>query len=248
MNQILRSLTSFFTCILLLASSNLCAQEFKLIDIVKLKNGHELKGEIVEYYPNDRLVFKFTSGLLTTIPIDQVEKTFQKSVKNKNVESELLFKERGMYHVTTVGASFNRTGGYSLTHAIGYRFNRLLSVGLGGGLENYEDGEGKRIVPLFLETRSFLLNKKVTPYASFRAGYGWGLENEELFITNASGGLHLSPEIGYRLGGASTVNVFIGVSMKYQAASFEYNFPWDGSRLVEDLKYKRYMVHLGIVF
>jgi len=235
----------YIIALFVLVTTAISAQS-KTIDVIKLINGHSVRGEILHYDIDGEVTIRLASGRETRIPTEVIRsidhRGLQKSIK------PYAFKEQGFYNATTASVSFNTEGAYSLVHVMGHRFNRLIGVGLGAGLENFEDGEGKRFIPIFAEIRGFLFDKKISPYYNVKLGYGKGLKNEDLRIARASGGIHFSPEIGYRLGGGDAVNFFLGLSMKFQNGSFTYEFPWDETVVVEDLKYRRYMVNVGILF
>ena len=242
--SIMRVTTTF---LFVLIFQFLSAQDYTFEDQIKFKNGHVLSGEIIDYRPGDIVVFQLKGGNQLEIPINRIAKIWQDAIGIR-AKRPNLFKEKGLYFVLNGSTSLNNQFGYSLTHTIGYRFNRLVGVGIGGGIENYEDGEGKRVVPIYAEARGFLFDKKITPYYSIRAGYGIGLTNDEFGIREAGGGVHLNPEIGYRLGGHDAVNLFIGIGLKVQDAEFTYRNPWDGSRTTENISYRRYMLTFGLVF
>lgn len=223
------------------------AQEYQFEDQIKFKNGHVLTGEIIEYRPDDLVVFQLKGGNSIEIPVSYIARIWQDAVSIKASKPN-QFKDRGVYFVLNGSTSFSEEKLYSLTHTIGFRFNRYIGIGIGAGLENFEDGEGKRVVPFYGEARGFLLDKKISPYYSLRAGYGIGLKNKDFNIEGTSGGWHLNPEIGYRLGGYDAINVMIGVGMKFQDVTFHYESPWDGSRSTDFINYRRYTVTLGLVF
>lgn len=237
----------FLVFLFLISSQYISAQDFKFEDQIKFKNGHVLTGEILEYRPDELVIFQLKGGNKMEIPVDKIARIWQKALGIK-AKKPNHFKDKGIYFVLNGGTSLGQERAYSLTHTIGYRVNRLFGIGIGGGIENYEEDEGKRIVPIYAETRGFLFDKKISPYYSLRVGYGIGLKNEDFRIVDADGGWHLNPEIGYRLGGHDAVNIFVGVGMKFQNATFHYESPWDGSRTSDFIKYRRYMLTLGFVF
>ena len=165
----------FLSTLFLFAIVILNGQIEQFRDEIKFFNGHVIRGEVLDYKVGEYIVFKMKGGNILEIPVHDVARIFQKR-EGPNVMNPNRFRNKGFYNATTASMSFNETMGYSLTHVLGHRFNRYYSLGIGSGLENYEDGEGKKVVPIFVESRGFLWDKKLTPYFSLRLGYGIGLK------------------------------------------------------------------------
>ena len=239
MNRVILTLVFLLT-----VAATLASQDKSYYDVIELKNGLSLRGLIVSYDQDQTITFQLFKGDQILLKQDEIQKVSH--VNLGKIPKPYAFKESGLYHATLVSISLSNQRGYSITHAIGHKLNKRLALGLGTGLEDYENGNGKRIIPLFAEVRGYLWSKKVTPYYSLRTGYGIALKNQDFSITDTQGGLLVNPEIGYRLGGSELVNVIIGIGLKYQKAQFTYR--WGDTINEQNITYKRYFLSLGIVF
>jgi hypothetical protein len=138
--------------------------------------------------------------------------------------------------------------GLSLTHSIGYRFNQFLGVGAGVGIENFELGWGKRVIPVFLEGRGYLSKKKISPYYAIRAGWGFALKYDDFNITEAKGGYMLNPEIGYRFGANPHLNFTLGMGVRFQRVSYTTEWEWNRNIQIDKITYQRIEIKAGILF
>jgi len=158
------------------------------------------------------------------------------------------FKEKGWYHNTSVFINFSFNSGAGIHHAMGYRFNRLLGVGIGSGIETHDFNSVRNIIPIYAEARGFLLPLRITPYYALKIGYGIALKDETRFTTRANGGFHFSPEVGVRFG-AGDVSYYLGIEYKLQKASFvSENFFGGGGTFTDNISYRRFELRTGLLF
>lgn len=214
-------------------------------------DGSVLKGAITEWH-DDYITLRLMSGVEIKISTGHIRKivaqTQSPAKKYRGIrERSYGFKEEGIYHVTTTAFSAGPAAGIGLTHAVGYRFSRLLGVGAGIGAESFEIGEGNQIVPLFVEARGFFMKQNISPYYALRAGYGFALKSSETNITEAQGGRMFGAELGYRFGGVRAVNFFAGVGVHFQKATYVYEWPWEGT-FRDELDYRRTELKIGVIF
>ena len=242
---------TFHILCLLFFSIALLGQSTGSKDIIKLKQGHTVQGKIIEWVHDEYVIIRLDSGAEVKFPFESIETILQKELKRKrkiNQIKEYSFSESGLYNSTSLDASLNEQSGYGLSHAIGWQFNRLLGIGIGSGLDSYTFNQERLIIPLFIEIRSFILKKNISPYVILRAGYGFALKNEENQITDADGGLFLNPEIGYRIGAKDGVNVMLGVGIKIQKATYTFEFPWSEQVNIDKMKFERFVLKFGVTF
>ncbi len=215
-------------------------------------DGSVLKGEITEWNV-EFISMRMLSGLEIKIDAELVRKVVSRNVpksvngRRGGIERTYSFKEEGIYHVTTAAMSAGPAAGVGITHAVGYRFSRLLGLGAGIGAEAYEVGSGNQIVPLFLEARGFFMKQKISPYYALRAGYGFSLTNSETNITETKGGRMFGAELGYRFGGARFVNFFAGVGVHFQKATYKYEWPWEEA-FTDVVDHRRTELKIGVIF
>ena len=261
------NLTLLMTCVLLCCSGTLMSQEVQdtfqssapIVDNVWLKDGSTLSGTILKWELARGMEFKLITGATLIIPkteIAQVNQGVPFSMMDPSVYSRKLrgpkpyaFREHGLYNTFSVFLNLSNRGGAGVHYSMGHRFNRLLGVGLGFGIETHDFDHYRNIMPVFVEARGFLLKKKITPYYALKVGYGFALKNVPNGEIDAKGGFHFSPEIGVRFGGKS-VNYYLGIEYKLQNATYTTQFnPWEGQGIYTDeLGYRRFEMRTGILF
>jgi len=232
-----------------MVSMALSAQSLQTVDYIKTKSGSIWKGTITEITDDGYYVVQTISGLdlrLHESSIQKVEQVWSNGYKPKK---EYKFDEEGIYHAVELGLNANRQSpGLGLTYAIGYRFKPILGVGIGTGIQGYDIGWGKNVIPLFAEVRGYFFRKKVTPYYALRAGYGFGLKNGNNAISEASGGMMFNPQVGVRFGGANNVSYYMGLGMLIQKASFTEDWQWSEQTNIDKYTFRRWEMKFGIVF
>ncbi len=230
----------------------------KLVDIVWLKDGSQLSGTILKWELAIGMEFQLSTGAIIIIPKVDINRVNQDTPfvhsfgRDRSVyvrsPREYRFKEEGWYQNTSGFLNFSPKGGAGLHHVIGYRFNRLLGVGLGAGVETHDFNWVRNIIPVFAEVRGFLLPKKISPYYAFKIGYGFALRDQLSGTTEAKGGFHISPEIGVRFG-SGDVSYYLGMEYKIQNATFTNNDNFfGGGRATEKVSYRRMELRTGLLF
>ncbi len=232
--------------------------ESMIVDVVRLRDGSVLNGTILKWELDRGMQFKLITGVEIMIPVSMISRVYQDTpfapkVWNDNISynrgpKPYSFKEEGLYHTFSVFLNTSDMGGAGVHYSIGHRFSRLLSVGIGSGLESNDFYTTRKIIPLYAEARGFFVPKKITPYYALKLGYGFAMEDEIDGTTKSKGGLHFSPEFGVRFGGTD-VNYYLGLEYKIQNATFENTFFWDpGTVVIEDVSYRRFELRTGLVF
>lgn len=254
-----------YTSFIFLISLLVCAPSFgqveeqKVVDIVWLKDGSKLTGTIMKWELERGMEFKLLTGAEIMIPkkdihkvmqdIDQGDSSGDGQPKHSFVRAvrPYAFKEKGWYQNSSGFVNISFYSGAGIHHAMGYRFNRKLGIGMGLGIESNDFSTTRNIVPVYAEARGFLLPKKITPYYALKLGYGFALKDESRFVTDASGGLYVSPEIGVRFGGE--ISYYLGLEYKLQNASFTSDgFDFGGAKITEKISYRRLELRTGLLF
>jgi hypothetical protein len=272
------SLRFLFVIMLSIASTGLgLAQNVnpvKTVDRVYLKNGSVFQGKILEYAYGKELKLELTNGDVITFTGEEIERVKQEvqtaetalpvneeslnveegyTEKGKRKERPYQFKETGIYNVTYFANLNGRDDdgvliGFGAHHVLGYQFNRWVGLGLGLGIDTYSFGDGETLYPVYAEVRGYLLKKRLSPYYSFGAGYGFAFANESEGITEATGGYMLHPAVGYRLGASEGANVVIDLGYRFQQAEFISVSDFNDSKQVREQLYKRLTLRLGLIF
>jgi len=254
------------TCLLVLSGlTGLLAQEAtisadSIVDVVRLRDGSRLVGKIERWEFDRGISIRLITGALVSVPKREVRSVEQQTTLGQPLAAPArpgpfsrepkpyAFKEEGFYQVISGFMNPAATGGLGHNYAAGYRFNRLLGVGIGTGIETHDIVSIRNLIPLFVEVRGFVLPNKVSPYYAFKLGYAFALNDGTSGLERARGGISIGPEAGGRFG-ARRVNFFLGAEFKYQRASWTYAWGWDGQgEYTDDMRYRRLNLRAGIVF
>lgn len=207
---------------------------------------------------SDTLVFRTGSDLLLDIPMAQVRRIIQRCGDKKLVtgfRQPYNLPEHGWYHHTRTGAligqayyGFNEQGIY-LQHSSGWLFSRLLGAGIGAGLDYFAlGGSDAATFPVFAEVRGYLLPRRVSPFYSLGAGWGFiGHSNPDNWssLDTWKGGWMAQVDIGYRIGQHFTVNC----GFRLQQKKREWTSFWgpEGGYGTDRILHKRLVLGLGLL-
>lgn len=194
-------------------------------EVVQLKNGHKVRGKIVQYAPLDSLVIQEEDGNQQTIRWQQIKKITkekwqpQQSIGRSFTEGMGVQKGyRGFVDVEyflSIDAMSKGRFGFSTSH--GYQVLPYLYVGAGAGMQfitnmrTMADGgtAHKTFVPIpvFADVRLDLYKNKISPFLDVRVGKVFG---DKAF------GMMLNPSVGcrYELKNNLALNLSVGYSMQ----------------------------------
>lgn len=229
-------------------------------DQVYLTNGSFFRGKIIEWHQGEWLKLRTRDGLELQFQEARIRKVRQKryggppAIRNQ----EYGFRERGLYNATSLallpGEGYDNLidgTGLSLSHSVGFQFNRLIGVGGGLSWDNYPGGYSRsyRFLPVFAEARGYFLRHIRTPYYCLQAGYGFAITPETdngWAETTVDGGPFLAPVIGYRFGGTGGGSLTLDFGVRFQKG--RELTTWTGGR--NDIRYSfnRFSLRVGIVF
>ena len=162
---------------LFVATIHLQAQTNKQ-EVVYLKNGGIIRGTILEYIPNQKLIIKSDANNTYTFDATEIDRIEQEAAPTKR--RDVSIKQSGYYNVTQVGIALGKTDiewqqdplNATLRTINGYQFSPRLAVGLGVGLDWYPE---YRTYPIFVDVRGDVLpTAKVTPIYYANVGYAAG--------------------------------------------------------------------------
>ena len=194
-------------------------------EVVKLKNGHKIRGKIVTYAPLDSLVIQEDDGTLQTIYWDNIEQiTKEKWKPQQTMGGDFtpgIGPQKGyrgfvdLEYYLSIDAISEDHFGFSTIH--GYQFKPWLFVGAGAGMKmshkkHFKDTRGRKedffMFPVFADIRFDLLKSKFSPYLDCRVGYTLG---DKAF------GIMFNPSMGCRVG--LTDKLAINASLGYSTQS-----------------------------
>lgn len=230
----------------------------KIVDVVWLKDGSKLSGYILKWELARGMEFKLITGAEVILPKEQITRVYQDLPFASQLQTEqspyirkdrsYRFREEGIYNTFSCFLNFSSFGGAGVHYTIGYRFSRMLGVGIGIGIESNDFNNSRGIVPLYAEARGFFVPKKISPYYAFKIGYGFAKQDEFSGVIDAKGGFMVSPELGVRFGGRA-VNYYMGFQYKIQNATYTNTIGWDGQGTFTDVvSYRRVDFRAGLLF
>jgi hypothetical protein len=219
---------------------------------VFLKGGTRLDVTIIDWDLEKGLKATTLWGQKMFFPKDQIKKV--KSFSNESKLNPYHFRQRGIYYAlygglitSNHGQRFNDANGYTLSFASGYRFHRLFSLGLGGGIDQYADNSGERVYPIFVDLRSFLFASNTTYVFNVQTGYSLAFNDATRGIMDSQGGFMFYPNIGLSFG-SSDAKFSFDVGYKFQNATWTYTDLWEVRNRTEyRLDYKRFVIRFGVV-
>jgi hypothetical protein len=227
------------------------------VDVVWLKGDSRLTGTILRWELARGMEFQLATGAILQIPRSEITKVYQDVTPNtalamgvgsRKIWRPYAFREHGLYQTFSLFVNVADPGGAGLHYSIGHRFNRMLGVGVGLGIESNDFWNDRQMVPVYVEARGFFRPQKISPYYAFKVGYGIALKHNYAEEIAAKGGLMISPEIGIRFG-SRAVNYYLGMEYKLQQASYVTTFRWQGDGTTTDkITYKRLELRTGIIF
>jgi hypothetical protein len=141
----------------------------------------------------------------------------------------------------------------SLRTIHGYRFFPYLFIGGGVGFDRYT-GHFQSFVPLFCRVQSEFLKRKITPFASVDAGYGFLVqenESESLVFTRKPnyGGVYVATSAGVRFYTQSRVSVALNIGYAVQKSRSTFRYDFEGSPVFDIYRtYQRMTAGVGIMF
>jgi hypothetical protein len=251
------------------------AQTEKNVSTIYMNNGEVYKGKMVDYLKGEYLILERLNGTIDTIPdsdisrIEQLQGKNSRSTASNKPQKEpkvntrnkpkpkkkktYRFREKGWYNVTGFAGYGGKSNsfikmGIGISTVTGYLFNRNFGLGVGLGKDNYSSRQGEGLFPVFMEVRGYFSKDSNSPFYAVKVGYGVAFENENQGITQAIGGVMLNPEVGYRLGGDKTGNIFFALGFKLQKQFIERTSTFNSDITVVDAVYKRISISTGIIF
>ncbi|MBQ6080417.1 MAG: hypothetical protein IJK93_09090 [Muribaculaceae bacterium] len=193
-------------------------------EVVKLKNGHQVRGKIVTYAPLDSLVIQEDDGTLQTIYWDKIKQITKEKWKPQQTMGSSFTPGKGPqkgyrgfvdveYYYSNDEVSENHYG-FSTSH--GFQLKPWLFVGAGAGMKISHKKhrtdlrtpkEDIYMFPVFADIRLDLLKSKFTPFLDCRVGYTLG---------NKAFGLMVNPSLGCRIGLTNklAINASLGYSFQ----------------------------------
>lgn len=235
-----------------------------LTEVVHLKNGSIIRGEVLEMKEGGEIKIKILGGTILSFPITDVAsiKFEPKLQPNYNRYRRIprpfhVPKDNSSYQVMLMGwvAGQSQWGfrpGFSAHYVYGRQINQYVSVGLGVGIDLFDlvdNGDGA--ILYYADFRGYLKPQTNTFY--YRLGLGYGeIITERWGITDSKGGIYAHPVIGRRFASRGKTHFTIEYGVTIQKAQFlvETWNPVDGTTNSDetiDVWFRRNTLKMGIM-
>lgn len=233
-------------------------------DVVKLKDGSVIKGDITEYFKGQHVRIRTLEGKTHQFADSLVAKQ-----KLKRGERLVSVKPKGYFNSSSVGlltggGNYYRGSAGSFQMVNGYQFGGRYSVGIGTGLDGMI---GKRILPIFADVRAYLRKEGTSPFIVLNGGYAFHRSDDDYsgyqyadYIgiygppSTAGGGIMGGIRIGVRHYTSQHFGVTFSTGYRYQEMNREYfSSFWNGTESIyfpvqERTHSHRMDVRFGIYF
>lgn len=207
-------------------------------DVVYLKNGSMLRGQIIEGPDGYTLRIKTYGDNILRVKMEDVLK-----IKCRGRATDKSRQKTGYAIYTGIDILPGRsTTTVRIQMINGYRFTPDFSVGIGLGYVPYNDPLG--LIPVFLAGRYTLLERGISPFVILRTGYGISvLTDEDRPVESHHGGLMFNPGMGIRIKTGAGFTWAFTAGMSIDKSSFEQR-GWNNQRVETEIVYRR--VQFGI--
>ncbi len=235
----------------------------KLQDVVFLKNGSILRGEIIKIEMNESITLLNDCGDIWVINQADIEKIEKQPVVNKtfvkrDTADNIVYKRKGFYSNINVGFLF---GGdmetpfppLSLLFVSGYQFDWGLATGVGLGLDLLTES----YMPVIADIRYNFRNSRVSHYVYVQGGYAIAIESPDPYDYDyygsygsdlkSKGGYLINPGIGFKLNFNERNAFSFGIGYKYSEIYHTYK-EYNGQEIERTIKYNRVSLSFGYHF
>ncbi len=221
--------------------ATLFAQQ-KVEDVVYLKNGSIIRGEIVEMNEGEYLKIVTTGRNIFVFSMDEVE-----NIRLEEVPETQYFKNYGYMSrsgIDMLQGSDSVTPRFYTVHGI--QFTPHFGAGFGIGITLYNDP--LTLIPFYVDLNLRFLKANASPFLSLKAGYNFSYhEDENLIFNNHSGGLLFNPAFGMQFNMSNSFGWFINAGYNIDNSSYSFN-QWGNQTVINNLSFRRLNFGLGVTF
>jgi hypothetical protein len=254
---------NYFLYFLLLGCCLLSVQVFgqtvPTVDVIYLKDGSILKGEILAYEKGAILKIKLANDQKLELADQDIKRIVQepidqKVIKEKDPDKDPLNAGR-LYHAFYFSGNLGNNifddidWGVGLEHVTGYWLDENWGLGLGGGIIQYSSDISWRVAPVFVDVK--LKTRQRSPlYLGADLGLGFPLKNENLNIQSGKAGERVRLGIGKIWNTSSNARITAEISYLHQSVTFDSRtWRWSDEDLTSrNLRFKRYQFRFGFLF
>ncbi|MCU4177029.1 hypothetical protein [Carboxylicivirga sp. N1Y90] len=239
----------YLTLVIVILATNLSfAQKAK--HTVYLKNGTIIRGEITEINPDKDLAIKYGDQIFTFSNSD-----IERIDMGSKPESKDIVENRqltGIYNKTTFGILAGSSGSeqkapFAFTSSLGYHFSPNLSMGIGSGLEFYEE----TVLPAFVEAQYNFKSRKINPFVFAHGGWAFAIDDRKsnsMQTYDSKGGMRYGGGLGCIMWFNANNGIVFQVGYQFQEIEVEKteSYVQNNSTLIDE--YNRFAVKIGFYF
>ncbi len=238
-----KTLKLIFLCLGCFISLSTLAQK-NSEDVIYLKDGSVLRGEIIEMN-DDQIKIQILGGSILVYDRSEMDRMEKQAPIFNGKLKERYMKTKGVYYLGETGFlwqnPYEDAPGVNIQAAAGYMWSPQLATGIGIGASAYLD---YFLMPIYLDLRSQLTE---TIYAFVDIGYGIKTNKREDYVTDR-GGFMINPGIGFKFNTKSKHAWLLSFGYQYQNAKEVYYRGWDGAYVERDYHFKRLSMRFGLMF
>lgn len=234
----------------------------KMQDVIYLKNGSILHGEVIKIEMNESVTLRSNCGdtwVFNQSEIARIEKqpAYAKPLQKDSLRN-VSYKRMGFYSNMNVGFLFggnfdNPFPPLSLMFVSGYQFDWGLATGIGLGLDLLNEA----YMPAVIDVRYTFRNSRISHFLFIQGGYNISLESPDPYDYDfydyyqsdlkSKGGYLINPGIGFKLN-LNEKNAFsFGIGYKYSEIYHSYK-EYNGQTIDRTIKYNRITLNFGYHF
>ena len=223
-------------------------------DVIYLKNGSVIHGQIISSLPSGQVKIKTKDNSLWVFEASQIDSISQTG-------NELKQTHLGYYNLTEAGIlagnSDNKySAPFSLINISSWQFKNGFSVGAGAGVEFFSEA----YLPVVADFRYYLKRQGVSPFFGLQGGYSFALDKPDMQYVydytriwpgpsgntlemKAKGGWLLNPMVGFCT--SLNENMALTFSAGYRIMRHRYSRE-DNYKI--DIDYNRLSLKIGLIF
>lgn len=242
MNRGLLSPIFIFICILLIPL--LTTAQTKSEDVIYLKNGSILRGEILERTDSQTIKIETVGRNVIVVMRQNVQRIGREEIPDPDPQ---YYKETG--YVNNTGIDILTGGGATsvgFRMVNGYRFNPQLSAGLGIGFVLYDDPQN--LVPIYLDLKYKLKRANSTPFVFFKTGFSFSvMSDDDLEVVDHDGGFMFSSGVGIQFETSENFGLYFTAGYNLDNSKYELE-QWNDDIIETEINYRRLVLGFGFSF
>jgi hypothetical protein len=213
----------FFAILLLLTVVlNINAQISQKLDVIELKNGSIIKGNIIEIKPESHVKIESLCLNIWVFEMKEIAE-IRSEIIPLSKPNEYISKDKGFVNYTSFGiltgpSDNENSSAFSLDIVNAYKWNNQIITGAGIGYENFNEV----YFPVFIDFRYLLMESSTAPFTILKAGYlipGWKNEKMDYYYYNerkALGGPMFEVGLGAQINTSDKNALTLSLAYRYQ--------------------------------